>query len=55
MYVAKIFGYAGYIEINAFITGAKFGNLDYAGDDILNVSVTIKYDWATYDSTPPML
>ena len=40
---------------NAFITGAKFGNLDYAGDDILNVSVTIKYDWATYDSTPPML
>ena len=40
---------------NAFITGAKFGNLDYTGDDILNVSVTIKYDWATYDSSPPLI
>jgi len=39
---------------NAFITAAKFGNLDYAGDDILNVNITIKYDWATYDSSPPL-
>jgi len=40
---------------NAFITGAKFGNLDYTGDDILNVSITLKYDWATYESSPPLL
>ena len=40
---------------NAFITAAKFGNLDYAGDDILNINITIKYDWATYVSSPPLL
>tara|TARA_R110002020_G_scaffold23141_1_gene77366 strand:- start:1225 stop:1782 length:558 start_codon:yes stop_codon:yes gene_type:complete len=40
---------------NAFITGAKFGTLDYAGDDLLNVDITIRYDWATYESSPPLL
>ena len=40
---------------NAFITAAKFGNLDYTGDDILNVNITIKYDWATYDSSSPLI
>jgi len=39
---------------NAFITSAKFGNLDYAGDDILNVDIGVKYDWATYASSPPL-
>ena len=38
---------------NAFITSAKFGSLDYSGDEILNIDVTVKYDWATYESTPP--
>ena len=33
---------------NAFITGAKFGDLDYTGDELLNVEVTIRYDWANY-------
>ena len=39
---------------NAFITSAKFGNLDYAGDEILNVDIGLRYDWATYVSSPPL-
>ena len=35
---------------NAFILDAKFGDLDYAGDDLLNIDLTFKYDWATYES-----
>jgi len=33
---------------NAFITEAKFGDLDYASDELLNIDITFKYDWATY-------
>ena len=40
---------------NSFITAAKFGTLDYSGDDILNVDITIRYDWASYDSSPPLI
>jgi len=32
---------------NAFITDLKFGDLEYGGDDLTEVSVTLKYDWAT--------
>jgi len=35
---------------NAFITSVKFGDLDYSGDDLLNIDITFRYDWATYDS-----
>ena len=35
---------------NAFILDSKFGDLDYAGDDLLNIDLTFKYDWATYES-----
>ena len=34
---------------NPFITEAKFGDLDYAGDDLLNLEVTFRYDWAEYE------
>ena len=34
---------------NAFLTKATFGNLDYAGDDILNIEMTMRYDWAEYE------
>ncbi len=34
---------------NAFITNVTFGDLDYAGEDLLDIQMTIKYDWATYD------
>jgi len=35
---------------NAFITEAKFGDLDYNSDELLNIDITFKYDWATYDA-----
>jgi len=31
---------------NAFIKAAKFGDLDYSNDDLRQVTLTIKYDWA---------
>ena len=34
---------------NAFITAATFGDLSYDTEDILNIEVTMRYDWATYD------
>jgi len=37
---------------NAFLTKATFGNLDYAGDDILNIEMTMRYDWAEYEVGP---
>ena len=32
---------------NAFITTAKYGDLDYSSDDLRTVEITVKYDWAT--------
>jgi len=37
---------------NAFLTKATFGDLDYAGDDILNIEMTMRYDWAEYEVGP---
>ena len=37
---------------NAFITAAKFGDLDYNGDEVLNIDITFRYDWATYEVGP---
>ena len=31
---------------NPLITGVDFDELDYSSEDMLNISVTIKYDWA---------
>ena len=31
---------------NAFITEVKYGDLEYGGDDLTELSVTLKYDWA---------
>jgi len=36
---------------NAWITNVKFGDLDYAGEELLNIELTMRYDWATYLST----
>ena len=36
---------------NPFITSAKYGDLDYSSDDIRTVELTIKYDWATCDTS----
>ena len=32
---------------NAFITNVKFGDFDYSSDDMREISLTIKYDWAS--------
>ena len=37
---------------NAFITAATFGDLSYDTEDILNIEVTMRYDWATYAVGP---
>tara|TARA_R110000824_G_scaffold150209_3_gene320713 strand:+ start:3341 stop:3721 length:381 start_codon:yes stop_codon:yes gene_type:complete len=31
---------------NPWIKDVKFGDLSYDGDDILNISLTIRFDWA---------
>jgi len=35
---------------NSFITDAKFGDLNYDNDDLLNIDITFRYDWAEYES-----
>jgi|TARA_R110000824_G_scaffold175520_7_gene354040 hypothetical protein len=37
---------------NSFLTKATFGNLDYSSDEILNIEVSVRYDWAEYKSGP---
>ena len=37
---------------NAFITNVTFGDLDYAGEDLLDITIQFRYDWATYDVGP---
>jgi len=37
---------------NAFITNVTFGDLDYAGEDLLDIVIQMRYDWATYDVGP---
>ena len=32
---------------NPFIKDAKFGELDYTGDELIELSLEIRYDWAT--------
>ena len=34
--------------INAWVTEVSFGDLDYSSDDLVEVSCTIKYDFATF-------
>lgn len=31
---------------NPFLTNVDFGSLSYGSDDLVNISMTIKYDWA---------
>jgi hypothetical protein len=35
---------------NSFITELKYGDLEYGGDDLTEVSVTLKYDWARLET-----
>ena len=36
---------------NAFITEVKFGDLEYGSDDLLQLDLTLKYDWARVETT----
>ena len=35
---------------NAFITEVKFGDLEYGSDDLLQLDLVLKYDWARIES-----
>ena len=35
---------------NAWIAGVEFGELDYAGDELTTITMTLKYDWASITS-----
>tara|TARA_R110000744_G_scaffold221614_3_gene340599 strand:+ start:1180 stop:1743 length:564 start_codon:yes stop_codon:yes gene_type:complete len=37
--------------INAWVTEVTFGDLDYASDDLVEISCTFKYDFATFKET----
>lgn len=32
---------------NAFVKDMKFGDLDYSGDELIELSLELRYDWAT--------
>ena len=37
---------------NAFITNVTFGDLDYADEALLDITIQMRYDWATYEVGP---
>jgi len=48
-------GTKGFIEVwrleNAWIKDVKFGKLDYKSEEIVEITVTLTYDWATLNPT----
>jgi hypothetical protein len=38
---------------NAFITAVKYGDLDYSSDELNEVTVTLRYDWARLETASP--
>jgi hypothetical protein len=40
-----------WVLINAWITEVNFGDLDYTSDDLVEVTCTIKYDFAKFSET----
>ena len=36
---------------NAFLTDVKFGSLDYGSEDAVQIQMTIRYDWAQYNTS----
>ena len=39
--------------INAFVSNVEFGQLSYASEDLVEISVTVVYDYAKLDKTKP--
>ena len=38
---------------NPWVKDVKFGSLDYGSDDLVEIELTIRYDWATYSGENP--
>lgn len=38
---------------NAFIEGVKFGDMDYSKEELTEIDVSIRYDWATLETLSP--
>jgi len=38
---------------NAFVTEMKYGDLEYGADDLMELSMTLKYDWASLATYEP--
>ena len=36
---------------NAFLTEVKFGDLEYGSDELLQLDLVLKYDWARIETT----
>ena len=55
--IAQIDADANVIErwqlANAFITNVDFGQLDYSSEELVVVSLTLRYDYATLEATTP--
>jgi len=51
--IVQIDGEANLLESwtlkNAWISDLKYGDLEYGSDDLVELSVTLKYDWASLD------
>lgn len=39
---------------NAFIEGVKFGDMDYSKEELTEIEVSIRYDWATLETLNPV-
>ena len=37
-----------WVLINAFFTSVNFGSHDYGSEDMVDISLTVRYDWAKY-------
>lgn len=35
---------------NAFVTALKFGDLDYSSDELSEITITLRYDWARLET-----
>ena len=38
---------------NSFMTEVKYGDLEYGKDDLTELSLTLKYDWARVETAGP--
>ena len=41
-----------YVLNNAWVKSASFGDLDYGSEELQTISLTLRYDWASYSTRP---